>query len=267
MSRTAPSYPRAELIRARRAWLGSRGRPLLAFVAGVALLLTVVVVAQALLVGIEVRSMLLGVLVGGVAVALGAFVQVGHLLSEPRAIHQLRGAAGEDATRDELRIARRRRLIWDWVDSLPLDRGDIDHLVITRRTGLVAIDSKYRTAVTAEDIAEMARSGRRTATRAAGMVRSLLEREQGSHRAGGQPVDVTPVVVIWGVVGRDMPAHRMVDGVHFVAGRHLRSWLRAQRGEQIGSAVAADLAGRLIARRDARDTAHQHRVKARQEPV
>lgn len=267
MSRTARSYPRAELIRARRAWLGSRGRPALAYVSGVSLLVTAVVVVQALLVGVDVGSMVLGVLVGGTAVGLLAFVQMGHLLSEPRANHHLRGATGEDATRDELRIARRRRLIWDWVDSLPLDRGDIDHLVITRRAGLVAIDSKYRTAATTEDIADMARSGRRTATRAAGMVRSLLERERGSHRAGGQPVEVTPVVVIWGLVGREMPVHRVVDGVHFVAGRHLRSWLRAQRSDEICSAVAADLTRRLIARRDAPDTAHQRRVKARQEPV
>lgn len=120
MPRTAPSYPRRELLRARRAWLGSRGRPLLAYVAAVALLLTVFVVSQAPLVGLDIPSMLLGVLVGGVAVALGALVQVGHLLSEPRAIHHLRGATGEDATRTELGIARRRRLVWDWVGSLPL---------------------------------------------------------------------------------------------------------------------------------------------------
>lgn len=83
MSRTARSYPRAELIRARRAWLGSRGRPALAYVSGVSLLMTAVVVAHALLVGVDVGSMVLGVLVGGTAVGLLAFVQMGISSASP----------------------------------------------------------------------------------------------------------------------------------------------------------------------------------------
>lgn len=57
-------------------------------------------------------------------------------------IKQVRGAWGEENTRDELRLAKRKGLIWGWVDSITVSTGDIDHLVVTRRGGLVAIDSK-----------------------------------------------------------------------------------------------------------------------------
>jgi len=60
------------------------------------------------------------------------------------AMSQLRGAWGEENTRSELERAKRKGLIWGWVDSVTLAAGDIDHLVVTKSGGLVAIDTKWR---------------------------------------------------------------------------------------------------------------------------
>lgn len=52
----------------------------------------------------------------------------------------IRGAYGEDQTRTELQRAQRAGLVWAWIDSVSLQRGDIDHIVVTRRGGVVALD-------------------------------------------------------------------------------------------------------------------------------
>src|SRR5262245_20436625 len=55
---------------------------------------------------------------------------------------RLYGQWGEQNTRDVLRSARRRRLIYGSVDNLEVRGGDVDHLVLTR-TGALALDSKW----------------------------------------------------------------------------------------------------------------------------
>jgi hypothetical protein len=165
------------------------------------------------------------------------------LLTDRDGIRQLRGAWGEENTRSELAAAKRRRLVWDWVDSISLDRGDIDHVVITRRAGLVVLDSKWRNQSNAQDVLDMAASARRVKLRAEGIARSILASERHArHRARIDAVQVRPAVVIWGAQQRELPdGSARVDGIDFVAGRNLHAWLRQLDGEPVSRHAARDL--------------------------
>jgi hypothetical protein len=161
------------------------------------------------------------------------------------AILHLRGAWGEENTRSELHRARRKRLIWGWVDSVALQAGDIDHLVVTRRGGLVAIDSKWRNRVDSSDRQEMARSARRAQLRAEAVVRTLLQSERGSHRARSNSLPVRSVVVLWGAIQPDVPEDAAVGGVDFIPGRRLVAWLSNHRDDPVDRRAAADLLDRI----------------------
>lgn len=144
MSKFRP-YPRAEYNRLFRGW-AKRNISLLAIVASGALALLVIETAIFVFTGPHdgLHWWFLGVLqalVVGIALHL---INAAFLAFDREAIWQLRGAWGEDATRDELKRAKRKGLIWGWVDSVSLQAGDLDHLVITRNGGLIAIDSKWR---------------------------------------------------------------------------------------------------------------------------
>jgi hypothetical protein len=82
---------------------------------------------------------------------------------------------------------------------------------------LVAIDSKWHTTdptpqVLRRDAAKAASSARRASL----VLRSL-----------GLPRDVEPLIVLWGNRGpSDVPEDASIDGVQFVAGRRLLTWLR-----------------------------------------
>jgi hypothetical protein len=106
--------------------------------------------------------------VGAFQVALVAtylhFLNSAFLAHDPKAIGHLRGAWGEENTRSELHRARRKGLIWGWVDSITIKAGDLDHLVVTSNGGLVAVDSKWRNEIS--DTTEMARSARKAKLRA-----------------------------------------------------------------------------------------------------
>jgi hypothetical protein len=129
-------------------------------------------------------------------------------------IWQLAGAWGEENTRDVLRAAKRRRLIWGWVDGVAIADGDVDHLVVLRDGRLIAIDSKWHAKVGRGYLERDAHHAVRTAQRA----RSIL-------RAVGDAWPVTPVVVVWGAGAQDVPKGATIDGVPIVAGRHLKQWL------------------------------------------
>lgn len=107
------------------------------------------------------------------------FLLLSFLAHDREAIWHLRGAWGEDNTRDELKRARRNRLIWGCVDSINLNIGDVDHLVVTRTGGLVAMDSKWRSSVNRDELTRMANDARRSALRAEALCRSLLRPERG----------------------------------------------------------------------------------------
>ena len=166
------------------------------------------------------------------------------LAHDREAIWHLRGAWGEDNTRSELQRAKRKRLIWGWVDSINLQGGDLDHLVVTRRGGLVAIDSKWRNQ--AGDTLDMAQAARRVRIRAEGLARTLLAAERGArHRSRVNPLRVVPVVVLWGAVQPEVPDQARVDGIDFVAGRRLLAWLDTLDSEPVDKSAAADVIERL----------------------
>lgn len=195
------------------------------------------------------RGYVLGALHVGLAAGLLHLLNSAFLASDQQAIHHVRGAWGESNTRDELGRARRRRLIWGWVDSISLRYGDIDHLVISRRGGVIAVDSKWRNSITRHDTVEMAQSARKAQRRAEGVVRTLLRKERGTHRARSQSISVTPVVVIWGAAQASVPEDAVVDGVRFVAGSEFLAWLRTVDGDPVPKAAANDVCRQLRAYR------------------
>jgi hypothetical protein len=161
-------------------------------------------------------------------------MHLAYLTHDRAAMGHLRGALGEENTRSELQRAKRRRLVWGWVDSIGLQIGDLDHLVVTRHGGLLAIDSKWRSTVTRDDLAEIARTARRMQLRAEGLVQSLWKAERGSrHRARTNPLSVRPVVVLWGPAQHEVPDHAVVDGVQFIAGIKLLDWLKQLEGDAV----------------------------------
>lgn len=180
----------------------------------------------------------------GMVAALLLLVQSAFFAHEREAVNQLRGAWGEDNTRSELQRAKRKGHVWGWVDSIQLERSDIDHLVVTKRGGLVAIDSKWRSQ--GNDVAQMAASARRAATRAEGITQTLLAKEPGArHRSKTKRLTVTPVVVVWGAAQHNVPDGYRADDVAFIAGRQLFTWLATLETEQVSKAAGRDLVTRL----------------------
>lgn len=187
---------------------------------------------------------LLGVVQATIIFATFHLLHSAFLAHDREAIWHLRGAWGEENTRSELQRAKRRRLIWGWVDSISLQVGDLDHLVVTRRGGLVAIDSKWRNQ--ANDTVDMAQAARRVRTRAEGLTQSLLQADRAArHRSKTNPLRVIPVVVLWGAAQHQVPDHARVDEIDFVAGRRLLGWLEDLDGEPVDKAAAADVIERL----------------------
>jgi hypothetical protein len=180
------------------------------------------------------------------------FMQVSFLAHDRESIWHLRGAWGEENTRDELLRAKRRRLIWGWVDSINLQAGDLDHLVVTRRGGVVAIDSKWRNQHQTGDTVDMARAAHKAQLRAQGLAKTLLRSERGvRHRALTNPLHVRSVVVLWGSLQHAVPDGACVDGIDFVAGQRLVKWLAALEGEAVDKDAAEDILTRLRAYRSA----------------
>jgi hypothetical protein len=104
---------------------------------------------------------------------------------------------------------------------------------VTRRAGLVAIDSKWRNSTTDGDLAEMATSARKAQLRLQGIMQGVIRDERGRHRDGGRHVQVTPLVVVWGAQGRHVPHDYSLDGVRFVAGTDLVRWLKSAVGDEV----------------------------------
>ncbi len=183
----------------------------------------------------------LGTLHAALVVAVGSTLIIAFLVQEATAIHQLRGAWGEEFTRDELKKARRRKLVWGWADSIDLQRGDIDHLVVTRNGGVVALDSKWRSAATDDDRRRIIADAKSVKLRATGVVQTHLRKESGRHRTAGRHVHVTVAVVVWGALQDDVRSGLEVDGVAIVKGLELVSWLKQREGEAIDRAAARQL--------------------------
>lgn len=188
-----------------------------------------------------VRWYLLGAVHAGVVAVCVQMLYVAFIAQDRHALQHLRGAWGEENTRDELRRAKRKGLIWGWVDSINLKAGDLDHLVVTRRGGLVTIDSKWRTSTDPQHTVDMARDARRAKIRAEGVSKSVLASTRGSrHRARTNPLVVRPVVVLWGAAQHEVPEGAVVDGIEFVSGRRLVAWLAQLDGDPVSKHAGRD---------------------------
>jgi hypothetical protein len=230
---TVASYPARTLKLRRRAWLRHRASVVAVIVGGVLVMAALVTMMLWVLPG-SMPWYVLGLAHAGIAAAGLHLLNSAFLAFDPQAMSYVRGAWGEDNTRTELERAKRKRLVWDWVDSIELQVGDIDHLVVTRHGGVVAIDSKWRNQITANDVSAMADSARRAGLRAEGLLGTLLKAERRSrHRARTRPLSVTPVVVLWGTARSEVPADATVSGVRFLDGRQLLTWLAELDGHDV----------------------------------
>lgn len=244
------SYPSRELARLRRDWIRHN-----AGLVGSMLVFYVAVVGIStwfhLALGVGWHAYILGAIHVGLAATLLHLINSAVLAHERTAVFQLRGAWGEDATRSELSRAKLRRLVWGWVDSISLQVGDLDHVVVTRSGGVVVLDSKFRTEVTGAGISDMAATAKRAKIRTEALTRQLLTADRsGRHRATGHPVTVTAGIVLWGPARRDVPPGHVIDGVHFVDGRKLLPWLKRLSPSEVSKAAGADLLERLTQYRD-----------------
>lgn len=190
----------------------------------------------------------LGFMHAAICTALYFALRTTFWANDQDAVHQMRGNLGETNTRDELRHAKRRRLIWGWVDSITVSGGDIDHLVITRHGGVIAIDSKWRSRSQKEDIARSAAAAEKAAGRARSVLRHLgyFKREHDARRrAADSPLTVTPLVALWGPIRDDVPDAARVNNVDFIAGPDLLGWLRQHRSDSIDKQAARQLLDEL----------------------
>ena len=251
---TVKSYPRRELGRLRTRWL-IRNKKTVSVAC--ALFLASALIATWLGLTHSSRAVwyLIGVLHAGLVATVLHFINSAVLANEPRAVLQLRGAWGEDNTRSELQRAKKRKLVWDWVDSIPLQASDLDHVVVTRSGGVVVLDFKFRTDLTSAGVAEMAVSAARARVRTEALARTVLPRERsGRRRASSTSVAVMPCIVLWGPARHGMPENHVVDGVHFVDGSKLVRWLEKLPTSTVSQEAGSDLLVRLRKFRDLQST-------------
>lgn len=255
------SYPRVEYRRLRRAWV-SRNRGLVAALTGglVVICGVEIVLLRAFLPAPQSGYLIAAMLTAAVFVFAWA-LQTLFLASSGTAIHQLRGSWGEDNTTSELKAARRQGLLWHAIHSIALEKGDIDHFVITRRGGVVVVDSKWCSDLDDEKRATLAFTARRAAQRGEGLVNTVTRRSHGRHSAPRAPM-VTPVVVVWGAAQSSVRDDDVVDGVAIVAGSRFRTWLAQLEVETISQGHADDLAEQIetfdaTRRETVRDRAHK----------
>lgn len=242
--RSPKPYSRREMRLEFRAWARRNWR-VFAVMAGIAAALLVI---QILLLMLTAQSLVyvffIAAVVGGVIVSFGWMIVVVFLANSTKAIYNLRGAWGEDLTRDELKRARRKDLIWGWVDSIELERSDIDHFVVTRRGGIVVVDSKFRTVLDEGGRQQIMQSAQRLRRRGAGLARTVLEQSYGRRR-GKSDLSVEIVVAVWGPEGKKLEVDYWVDDVHVIGGHRLLDWLRTFEGDAIEKDVAEDLLDRV----------------------
>lgn len=243
-------YSRRRLRALFFAWARRHGRYLLIF----ALIIFLGLLAVTLSVGVFGTQTpghwyLLGALQSGLVLLACGGVLLLFFAHEGEAVIHLRGAWGEEQTREELRRAQAKKLIWGWVDSLTLEFGDIDHLVVTRDGGMVAIDSKWRTSASGGR-EQLIADALRMRMRAEGVVRSLVRRERAGHRDRSQAITVRPLVVIWGAAQREL-AGQHSGPVPLVQGPELVGWLGQLSGQPVDEDAAADMLRRLNKQREA----------------
>ncbi len=149
------------------------------------------------------------------------------LLTYSGAAWKLAGAWGESNTRDVLRVARRKGMIWGWVDTMKFSGTDIDHIVVTKM-GLLALDSKWHAREL--DAATIHRDVK-SAKSSAGKLRTALKSRNLRDISIDLPSElpVRPAVVVWGVAEKQLlECEQLHDGVVFIAGKNLRRWVESE---------------------------------------
>lgn len=228
----------------------ARNRRKLLIAASVAIVTLVLTSAPFLVGGVDWPALwyVVGAVHAAIVGGLVWMMNASFLAHDQEAIRHVRGAWGEENTSETLKQAQRKKLIWGWVDTLDLQRGDIDHLVVTRSGGVVAIDSKWRNEI--HDHAAILDGARRMKTRSEGILRTHLAASRGSHRARGIATRVTPLVVIWGAAQSELPDVVEVEGLEVVSGSDLLAWLRSRSGDPVSRDAGDDLLKRLERYRD-----------------
>lgn len=256
LSRKHRTYPSTQLAAEFRQFVRRNARLFAVLTIG-QVLLTVLV--SAVLIAFWPHGPVLWYVLGAVhAVMLGmllAAVAATFVAHNKAAIWYLRGAWGEDNTSELLKTAKRRKIVWGFVQSIATRGGDIDHIVVTRAGGVLAVDSKWRNDVTSEVLDSDAAAAVSAARRAESILRSehigTLKRDvRARHRDAGGSFTVTPVVAIWGAVRHEMPEGVHRGGVEFVAGENLLAWLANRSGQPVDQAAATELLAKLAAFRD-----------------
>ena len=181
--------------------------------------LAVMLLSAALLVSYWLDGYLLGLIHGLVAAAI-----VGVAASRVVA------PKDETSTADLLRTAKREHQVWGWVDDVEVQGAEVDHLVVTREGGPVAIDSRWSSdELTPELLAADAQRALLASRRASSMLQTR-----------NLTPAVRPLLVYWGSIQSDVKklTVRNLEGVEFLAGRELRAWLRMQNGRPVERAEA-----------------------------
>ena len=183
-----------------------------------ALPLAVMLLSAALLVSYWLDGYLLGLIHGLVAAAVVGVAAAWVLAPKD-----------EKGTVDLLRAARREHQVWGWVD-VEMEDGEVDHLVVTRVGGVVAVDSRWRSEELTPELL------------AADAQRALLNSRRASSRLQTRNLTaaVRPLLVYWGSIQGDVRklTVRHLEGVELLAGRELRAWLRTQNGRPVERAEA-----------------------------
>ena len=252
MARSKSPYPRRAFNQLLRRWLAQHR---LRVLGGIAIWLAAGLPLTTVYLLADDPSALLTYVTGFVhaflALSLPVTLLAVFLVGEQEAIWQLRGAWGEDFTREELARAKRKKSVWGWVDSIGLAIGDIDHLVVTRNGGIIAIDSKYRSSVD-QDWEALAGSAKKSALRASGALRSVLPRRQRGRRRshGDASLDVAALVVMWGPGRHAIRSGSSVSDVVFVQGPELTNYLAQRQGQSVDKEAAREVLALLGRFRD-----------------
>ena len=239
------AYPKREYRNLLRRWLTRNKRAMATMVAIFAGVVALELALLRLLPSNDNATTAVWALLAATLVVFCWIVHTAFLTHEGSAIHQLRGAWGEDNTSTELQAAKRQGLIWRSVDSIALENGDIDHLVVTRRGGIVVVDSKWCSVIDDGKRVAFATAAKRAGQRGKGLVNTVTQRSHGRHSAPRKALTVTPVVVVWGAAQSSVRDDEVVDGVAIVRGSGFRTWLARLEAETISQKTATELVARI----------------------
>ena len=228
------SFPRELMLLRNARSVGSRWRQFLQLLGALAL----VVAVDTALPSYPLKQFYLGAAFGGVVMVMALAIA---RFDEPRNL----GYLCEQFSAENLKDIRG----WTVVNSVPFDRFDIDHVVITP-AGVLAVETKWHGRWTDESVRKDSVAA---ALEAARKTRSLLRSEH-LHEAAS----VTPVLMAWGR-GIEFPAcgAREIDGVIVVDPEHPELWSHRYQAPLVNPDVRARLAAAF--------TAHSAKVYSRRE--